>query len=550
MYVGEFGQRQRHHLHRGIQLHGARAERYHAVGKRNISSFEAFDVAHHLRLAVVLVEYGSVEYLIRPQQGTVNRHLALVHLDALGSLLSGCLGEYGNHLRHLVGRSHLVETHPHGALVRIEEVDIPCQRGILHHRGLRLHLQGIEIVPCRNFVAEFPQSVRYRCGMRMDMLRNPTQPFGSVIDRIESRHGGHEGGCGTDIGRSLLAFDVLLARLECHSQRLVPQPVHRYADDTARHVALVGLLGGHETGRRAAEAHRQTEALGGTHRDVGTPLSRRSEQYKAHQVAHGGHLRTGLVSGGGKCRIVADMARCGRILHDGAELLAGKLVSIVVVSNYLDAERLAARHEYIEHLREDVVVHEELVATVLYLVARTQGEHHEHRLSGGARIIQQRAVAYLHAGERNGHRLEVQERFEAALGNLGLVRGIGGVPCGILEHVAHDNGGSGRRVPAHTDERTHLSVLGGQLTHMSRELVFGHSLCGQSDGFAQADGCRNHLSYQLVHTGDADDCEHLLQVGFRHAYMAVSEFIERHNPDYILKFSIVFPWQVSNSLQI
>ena len=140
--------------------------------------------------------------------------------------------------------------------------------------------------------------------------------------------------------------------------------------------------------------------------------------------------------------------------------------------------------------------------------------------------------------------------FEAALGNLGLIGGIGGVPCGILEHVAHDDGGSGRRVPAHTDERTHLSVLGGQLTHMSRELVFGHSLCGQSDGFAQADGCRNHLSYQLVHTGDADDCEHLLQVGFRHAYMAVSEFIERHNPDYILKFSIVFPWQVSNSLQI
>ncbi len=529
VYVGEFGQRKGHHLHGGIQLHGARSERYHAVGKRYVAPFETLDVTHHLRLAVVLVEYGSVEYRIGTQQRRIDRHLRLVHLHALGRLLSGGFGEHGNHLRNLLGRGHLVEAHPYGTLVRVVEVDVPCECGILHHGSLRLHLQRIEVISCGNLVTELGQSSGHRCGVGMDVLCDPAQPPGTVVCGIESRHGRYEGRRGTYIGRRLLALDVLLTRLERHAQRLVAEPVHRYADDTTGHVAFVSLLGGHEAGRRATEAHRQTEPLYGTHRDVGAPLARRGEQHEAHQIAHGSHLRTRLVSSGGECRIVADAARRGRILHDGTELPAGELVGVVVVADDFDTEGFAARHEHVEYLREDVVVHEQLVAAVLHLLARTQGEHHQHRLGSGARIVQQRAVADLHTGEGDGHRLKVQERFEAALRDLGLIGRIGGVPCGVLENVAHDDGRSGRRVPTHTDERTHLLVLGRQFAYVCRKLILGHPFSGQRDGFAQADGGRNDLRDQFVHAGNADHIEHLLQIGFRNAYVAIGKFIERHN---------------------
>ena len=51
------------------------------------------------------------------------------------------------------------------------------------------------------------------------------------------------------------------------------------------------------------------------------------------------------------------------------------------------------------------------------------------------------------------HRLEVQQRFEPALRDLGLVRRVRRVPGRVLEHVAQDHGRRDRVVVAEPDER-------------------------------------------------------------------------------------------------
>ena len=125
----------------------------------------------------------------------------------------------------------------------------------------------------------------------------------------------------------------------------------------------------------------------------------------------------------------------------------------------------------IKRLREEVAVHEELVAALPDGFARTQREHHQHRLGRGRAFVQQRTVADLHTRERDDRGLEVQQRLEAALRYFGLVGGVGGVPRGILEDVARHGGRYGAGVVAHADERSEAAVAVGQRADVGGEFA-------------------------------------------------------------------------------
>ena len=82
-----------------------------------------------------------------------------------------------------------------------------------------------------------------------------------------------------------------------------------------------------------------------------------------------------------------------------------------------------------------------------------------HRLGGGRGLVQHRRVGDRHAGQVADHRLEIDQRLEPALRNLGLVRRVRGVPRRVLEDVASDDGGCVRAVVPLTDERLQHPVL-------------------------------------------------------------------------------------------
>src|SRR5206468_2485527 len=87
-----------------------------------------------------------------------------------------------------------------------------------------------------------------------------------------------------DVARRLLPPDVLLARLEGHAVRDAPVGILRDADQPARHLALVLVLGGEEGGMRPAVAHRHPEALRRAEGDVRADLPRRPQQRERARV--------------------------------------------------------------------------------------------------------------------------------------------------------------------------------------------------------------------------------------------------------------------------
>jgi hypothetical protein len=83
---------------------------------------------------------------------------------------------------------------------------------------------------------------------------------------------------------------------------------------------------------------------------------------------------------------------------------------------------------------------------------RLQPVHHGHRFGCGGGFVEQRCIRDLHGGQIAHHRLKIQEPFEPALGDLGLIRGVRGVPARILQHVSLDDARRDAVVVAEADE--------------------------------------------------------------------------------------------------
>ena len=100
------------------------------------------------------------------------------------------------------------------------------------------------------------------------------------------------------------------------------------------------------------------------------------------------------------------------------------------------------------------------VAELLALHAVQQ----RHRLARRRALVQQRRVGHLHPRQVRDHRLEVEERLEAALRDLGLIRRVRRVPARVLEHAAADHARRQRVGVAEADEAAeHLVLLRDRL---------------------------------------------------------------------------------------
>ena len=63
-----------------------------------------------------------------------------------------------------------------------------------------------------------------------------------------------------------------------------------------------------------------------------------------------------------------------------------------------------------------------------------------HRLRRGGRFVEQRGICDIERGQVGDHRLKIEQCFQAALRDLGLVWSVGCIPTGIFQNVALDDG--------------------------------------------------------------------------------------------------------------
>ena len=276
------------------------------------------------------------------------------------------------------------------------------------------------------------------------------QAVGAVVHRVERGDDGQEHLGGADVAGGLLPADVLLAGLEGQAEGGGAVGVDRHPDQAAGQGALEALAHGHEAGVGAAEAHGHAEALGRADHHVGADLAGRAQQAQRQQVGgHGdqrapargprppGRRRRGpgrWWRGTGPARRRASPVgqAVGQVGHDHGQ-----------------AERLGPGADHRDGLGVAVGVDHE--GGPVGGLGGPAGEG--HGLGRGGGLVEQRGVGQGHAGEVGDHGLEVEQGLQATLGDLRLVRRVGGVPGRVLEDVAPDHRRGEGAVVAQPDHR-------------------------------------------------------------------------------------------------
>src|SRR5258708_36720976 len=117
-----------------------------------------------------------------------------------------------------------------------------------------------------------------------------------------------------------------------------------------------------------------------------------------------------------------------------------------------------------------------------------------------------------HTGQSGDHRLEIEQSFEAALRNLGLVRRVLGVPGGIFQYVSLNKRGRDAIGIARADERAEDLILGGDLAQLIEQSVLA-ARRRQIQWPPEPDLRRHRSVDECVERRKTADCQHLLNVG-------------------------------------
>ena len=220
--------------------------------------------------------------------------------------------------------------------------------------------------------------------------------------------------------------------------------------------APVGLAHGHEPGVRAAEAQGHAEALRGADHHVGAPLAGRGEQGQASRSVATQTTAPVLVRRGDDRGEVADSRRSCRGVR-AARRTARRAARSTGGSptTSFEAERLGPGLDDLDHLRMAVGVDEERVADDLGLPT-------------GSSVIASAAAVASSSSEALARSMPVRSvtmvwKFSSASSRPWEISGwygrVGGVPGGVLEHVAGDHRRRERAVVPGADQRRDDLVL-------------------------------------------------------------------------------------------
>ena len=417
------------------------------------------------------------------------------------------------------GSGRLVEGHAERVGVDDAQVDALRPRGFGDGFGPtgNPHRDGVEERIGDDVDPRVPEPRGEDRGEPVHSPRDAIEPFGPVVHRVETGDHREQHLRGADVARRLLATDVLLASLEREPHRGASGRVDRHAHESTGQRALVLVADGEEAGVGAAEHGWHTEPLRGADDDVDADLTRGTQDDQREQIGCDGDERAGTATPFDEIGIVANPTAAAGVLQQHTEDELRIEIAFRVADHDLDAERLRPRRDDGNRLRVTVGVDEERRPSF-----RGQPRHHAHRLGGGRAFVEQRRVRDLHTGEIRDHRLEVEERLEPTLRDLGLVGRVRGVPRRVLEHIAGDHRRRERSAVAEADQRGEDVVRGAQPPQPRQRLRLAGGLRG--DGGAEvADRVGNRRVDERVERLVAQQAEHRLPLVVARTDVAADE---------------------------
>ena len=471
-----------------------------------------------------------------------NTAFAVAHVR--GERFASGNGQHFEDIVDIVVGDGLVQRDGEATLAMVAEVDFLRQGHLLHILAGDafgcLEAEGVEVVFVILFEAVFGCFFGENASQHVDLDSFVLQSLGTMPHAVEAGHDGGEGAGGTDVGGCALAFDVLLAGLQGHTDGAVALCIDCDADDTAGHLAQEALAASVEAGGGASVAHRDTETLGGADHAISTPLARRREQRQSVQI--GGHAHEDVLGVRflNPRAIIVDAAPVVRILDHRTKEGLVKFHLVGFADHELDAVRGSVGLHHTDRVREHAFCHEIFHHVVLLLLAAAAAEEHQHHLARGGGVIQHGSVGQRHGGQAADHRLVVQQGLDTALGNLRLVRGVGGVPARILENIAQNHRRGVGVVMTHTDVGTVNLVLRHQGVNVVEVFALGHAF-RQVQRLGQADSGGNRLLDQFIHRLNANHFQHLLLFGLARTIVSANKVVFNYHIDFKLVINTFYP---------
>ncbi len=152
------------------------------------------------------------------------------------------------------------------------------------------------------------------------------------------------------------------------------------------------------------------------------------------------------------------------------------------------------------------------------------GGHHQ-RLGRAGRAVVHGGVGHVHAGQLADHGLELEDRLQRTLGDLRLVRGVGGEEFSAGDERIDDDRAVVRVGARAQEGGIALRAFGGALAEELHDLAFGVGARNLEVGLQTVFGGNGRK--QVVNRFRADFAEHGFAVGLRfrkiaHGYLWLS----------------------------
>ena len=225
---------------------------------------------------------------------------------------------------------------------------------------------------------------------------------------------------------------------------------------------------GKERRVRATIAERHAKALRRSEDDVGTKVPWCLDDRQCQKIGRDDGETANRLNGLDGRTDVAHPPAASRIADEGAEI-SFVTRRVGILDPELDPDRLGAGFQNRQRLRVGVGIDAEDRS-----LCAMRPKRHRHPLGGGSGFVKKRAVRDVHAGQLDHHRLEIEDRLETPLRNLRLVRGVGGIPGRVLQHIAENHRRCVAAVISHADERGADLVHRRKSPHFVKRLGLGH----------------------------------------------------------------------------
>ena len=338
-------------------------------------------------------------------------------------------------------------------------------------------------------------------GVAVGAPRDRAQPLGAVVDGVHRGDHGQQHLGGADVGGRLVAADVLLAGLQRQPVRRAALGVDRDADQPAGQVPL-------EAGARPPCSRRAGRRRTAGRRSAGTSRPRRRRPARPGDSSRVSASRSAATTASAPRSWAASITgRGSRTRAGGAGVLHQHAAQLAVGQPVGRGRRRRPRCPSPRRgcATTSIVCGSASASTTNGPVAFwLRAAHQRHRLGGGGALVEQRGVGGGQPGQVADHGLEVEQRLEPALGDLRLVRRVGGVPARVLEHVAPDHRRGDRAVVAEPDHRLERVVAPRRARAARRRPACSAAAVGRSSSSADADAAGDGGVHQRVERVEAE----------------------------------------------